>query len=47
MVFIVSPLALATVADDGILCANRAATHNDYRCRLGPIGLEVVLRSGK
>jgi hypothetical protein len=47
MVFIVSLLAPATVADNGILYANRAATQNDFRARLGPIGFEVVLRGGK
>jgi hypothetical protein len=47
MVFIVSLLAPATVADNGILYANRAAAQNYFRARLGPIRFEVVLRSGK
>lgn len=47
MVFIVSLLAPATVADNGILYANRTTTQNDFRTRLAPIGFEVVLRGGK
>ena len=47
MVFIMSLLAPATVADDGILYANRTTAQNDFRACLGPIGLEVVLCGGK
>jgi hypothetical protein len=47
MVFIVSLLAPAAVADYRILDANRAATQNDFRARLGPVGFAVVLRGGK
>lgn len=47
MMFIMGLLAPASVTDDGILHANRAATRNGLRARLGPIGFEVVLRGGK
>jgi hypothetical protein len=47
VVFIVGLFAPATVADNGILNANRATTQNDFRARLGPVGFEVVLRGGK
>jgi len=47
MLFIMSLFAPAPVTDDGILYANRAATQNDIRACLGPVGFEVVLRGGK
>ena len=47
MVFIMSLFAAATVTDDGILLTNRAPAQDDFRARLGPIGFEVALRSGK
>ena len=47
MVFIMGLFAAAPVTDDGVLHANRAATRNEFRARLGPIGFEVVLRGGK
>jgi len=47
MMFIMGLFAPAPVTDDGILHANRAATRNEFRARLGPIGFEVVLRGGK
>ena len=47
MIFIMGLFAPAPVTDDGILHANRAATRNEFRARLGPIGFEVVLRGGK
>jgi hypothetical protein len=47
MVFIMSLFAPAPVTDDGILHANRATAQNHFRARLGPIGLEVVVRGGK
>ena len=47
MVFIMSLLASATVADDGILITNRAPTQDDFRARLGPIRFEVALGRGK
>jgi len=47
MVFIMRLFAPAPVTHDGILHANRAVAHNDFRARLGPIGFEVVLRGGK
>jgi hypothetical protein len=43
MLFIMSLLAPATVADDGILLTNRAPAQNDFRARLGPVRFEVAL----
>ena len=47
MLFIMSLLAPATVADDGILLTNRAPAQHDFCARLGPIGFEVALGRGK
>jgi hypothetical protein len=47
MVFIMSLLASATVTDDGILLTNRASAQDNFRARLGPIGVEVALGGGK
>jgi len=47
MAFIMSLLASATVADDGILLTNRAPAQDDFRARLGPTGFEVALGRGK
>src|SRR6266571_8359159 len=40
VVLIVGLFAPAPMTDDGILHANRAVAHNDFRARLGPIGFE-------
>ena len=47
MVFIMSLFAPAAMTDDGILQTNRAVAKDDFLCRLGPIGFEVVLRRRK
>ena len=47
MMFIMGLFAPAPMTDDGIPHTNRAATRNEFRARLGPIGFEVVLRGGK
>ena len=47
MVFIMSLLASATVTDDGILLTNRASAQDNFRARLGPIGVELALDRGK
>ena len=47
VVLIMSLFAPAPMTDDGILHANRAVAHNDFRARIGPIRFEVVLRGGK
>ena len=47
VVLVMSLLATAPMTDDGILLANRAAAHNEFCARIGPIRFEVVLRGGK
>ena len=47
MVFVMSLLPPAAVADDGVRRTDRAAAKDDCGACLGPIGLEVVLRSRK
>lgn len=47
VVLIMSLFATAPMTDDGILLANRAVAHDDFRTRIGPIRFEVVLRGGK
>jgi hypothetical protein len=36
VVLIISLFATASMTDDGILLANRAAAHNDFRAHIGP-----------
>ena len=47
VMLIMSLFAPAPMTDDGVLRANRAVAHNDFRARIGPIRFEDVLRGGK
>jgi hypothetical protein len=47
MIFVVRLFPPPTVTNDGILSAKRASPQDAIRPIPGPIGFEVVLRSGK